>query len=196
MNDPRSEISGIVKELTAVKTPAALRETVYKYFDHNAGFDHFVCSVLPGPNSRESILGVYQWYRDMSPGTQAEVQSLVYDEDKKVAYMDVVQLFHISLSPFKPRPARLIVKLTLKQSQTDGKYYIVYQEDAFQPEDMLSMTLPFLAPPVMVAKRFAGQACYFNAAVFAVLRSYIHHGMTLVGLRGGSAGENNASKEA
>ncbi|KAI5115341.1 hypothetical protein M0805_008995 [Coniferiporia weirii] len=195
MNDPRSEIPGVVKALTMAETPARLRGAVHKYFDDNASFVHPLCNVLPAPGSRESILGVYQWYRDLSPGTEAEVQSLVYDEDKKVAYIEVVQSVQIFLSPFKTRPMRLTTKLSLKQSQSDGKYYIVQQEDFVQPEDVLYATLPLFVHPLLLVKQFAAQACCFNAAVFSVVRSYIRSGMALVGMRERKEGDN-ADKES
>ncbi|KAI5115342.1 hypothetical protein M0805_008996 [Coniferiporia weirii] len=191
MNDPRSEIPGVVKALTMAKTPAKLRSAVYKYFDQNAGFVHPLCNVLPGPGSRESILGVYQWYRDMSPGMQAEVESLIYDENTKVAYIDVVQVFNAPSNPFKPRPARLTTRLSLKQSEVDGRYYITEQKDFYQPEDILYLTLPVLAQQLLLAQQFSAQVCCSNAAVFARVRSYVRSGMTLVGLRGQTATEND-----
>lgn len=61
MNDPRTEIVDAVKSLTLAPTPAAQRDAVERYFDPQAGFQHTLCSVPPGPGSREKILGIYQY---------------------------------------------------------------------------------------------------------------------------------------
>ncbi|KAI5116635.1 hypothetical protein M0805_002398 [Coniferiporia weirii] len=182
MNDPRSELVGCIKAFSMAATPAVQRAAIYKYFAPDAGFLHPLCSVKPGPGSRETILGIYQWYRDMSPTIEAEVNSFTYDEHQNVAYLDVVQKFHIFVSPFQPKPARLLVKISLKQSKDNDKYYIVQQEDFYQPEDILYLTLPFLAPPFLVGKRLAGRLCSFNTWVFATLRGAVSRGMAFTGL--------------
>lgn len=76
MQNPRSEISQVVKLLAAGKTPEIQQATLHKFFTPSAGFRHPICAVAPGHNSRESILGVYQWYRIMSPRIDLDVKSV------------------------------------------------------------------------------------------------------------------------
>ncbi|KAH8111647.1 hypothetical protein DFH11DRAFT_1690301 [Phellopilus nigrolimitatus] len=195
MDDPRSEIVNCVKELTLSPSPARQRAAVLTYFAPDAGFLHPLCTVPRGPGSRERILGIYEWYRDMSPNISAEVESSVYDGQRNVAYLDIVQSFHIFISPFKPKPARLLVKVTLERSQDDGKYYIIQQEDFYQPEDVLHLVLPFLAPPLVYVKHLAGRMCGVNAAAFGAARGLVHSGMAMVGSQSGHGGDTLRSKE-
>ena len=60
MNNPRAEIVHVVKMLTTAPTPTAQQTAIEKYFDPQAGFQHTLCNVPPGPGSRERIIGIYQ----------------------------------------------------------------------------------------------------------------------------------------
>ncbi|EJD00291.1 uncharacterized protein FOMMEDRAFT_22132 [Fomitiporia mediterranea MF3/22] len=192
MNNPRNEIAAAVKALTLAPTPAVQRAAINKYFAPEAGFLHPLCTVHPGPGSREEIVGIYEWYRDMSPKVSLEVESFVYDETQKVAYLNVVQNFHIFLSPFASSPARLLVKVSLRKNPQDGKYYIIQQEDYYQPEDIFRLVLPFLATPIVFVKRLAGRVCGVNAAAFALTRDTIHQGMALLGFNAREGRMGNA----
>ena len=44
-----------------------------RFFAPNAGLNHPLCRVPRGPNSRDDIIAIYQWYRDMSPKLKLEV---------------------------------------------------------------------------------------------------------------------------
>ena len=71
-------------------------------------FRHPICAVAPGPNSRAKMLSILQWYRIMSPTLSVKATNVTYDEEKKEAFLDVTQTFHIRWSPFSPAPARCV----------------------------------------------------------------------------------------
>ena len=60
MQDPSREIVDVVKQFTAAATPDEQKAAIERYFTDDAGFQHPMCSVTPGPNSRSRILGIYQ----------------------------------------------------------------------------------------------------------------------------------------
>lgn len=74
MQDPRNEITSVIILLTTAVSPDIQRATLNKYFTPDAGFRHPLCRVDPSYGSRESLLGVYQWYRVMSPKIEASVE--------------------------------------------------------------------------------------------------------------------------
>ncbi|KAL5521972.1 hypothetical protein ACEPAF_1828 [Sanghuangporus sanghuang] len=195
MNDPRNEIVSVVKSFCLAKSVSEQRAAINRYFTPDAGFLHPLCSVHPGPGSRDEIAGIYEWYRDMSPDISLEVESFVYDESQATAYLNVVQSFHIFLSPFSARPARLLVKVTLRKNDEDGKYYITQQEDYYQPEEILHLMLPFLAPPLSCIKRLAGSICGINAVAFAYARGVARAGMEVLGLNRRQAKVNHVHQE-
>lgn len=61
MQNPLLEIKSVASLLTAAVSPDIQNDAIRKYFTEDAGFRHPLCSVSPGPLSREDILGVYQW---------------------------------------------------------------------------------------------------------------------------------------
>lgn len=72
MQDPKKEITAIVTTLYTTRDAAQLDETVNKYFDSDAEFFHPLCTA----NSRNQILGLFQWYRLASPETVVEVSNI------------------------------------------------------------------------------------------------------------------------
>ena len=72
MQDPKKEISNIVRTLCTTRDANELEETVKKYFVPDAKFSHPMCKA----NSRNEILGLFQWYRLASPKTQIQVLSV------------------------------------------------------------------------------------------------------------------------
>lgn len=99
-----------------------------------ASFNHPVCCVPSHPNSREEILGIFQWYRILSPYLTIKVnsvgmysrvlflinngvisdQSIVAAEQNTTLYLDITQTFHLWFSIFSPKPANLVTKLKLQ----------------------------------------------------------------------------------
>lgn len=72
MQDPKKEIANIVRTLCTTRDASELEETVNKYFAPDAKFLHPLCRA----NSRNEILGLFQWYRLASPGTELKVSSI------------------------------------------------------------------------------------------------------------------------
>ena len=69
-------------------------------------FRHPLCVVPHSPNSRAKMLAILQWYRIMSPTLSLKVTEVTYDEEKKSAFLDITQTFHIRYSLLQPAPAR------------------------------------------------------------------------------------------
>lgn len=75
MNDPLSEIPGIIHDLTQTP-PSVQRQTVDKYFTSNASFQHPFCRTGSFEGSRFLIQAIYRWYKILSPRIQLEVKSV------------------------------------------------------------------------------------------------------------------------
>ncbi|KAJ7862014.1 hypothetical protein B0H14DRAFT_2349706 [Mycena olivaceomarginata] len=117
MQNPVSEIGAVVSLLTAAAAPQIQKSAFLKYITPDAGFRHPICNVTPGPGSRERVLGIFQWYRIMSPHIDITVTSAVHNPSNNTLLLDVVQEFHIRLSPFKPAPSRLLGEFHLPSGQ-------------------------------------------------------------------------------
>ncbi|KAK0209036.1 hypothetical protein DFS33DRAFT_1242386, partial [Desarmillaria ectypa] len=149
MQHPAHEISSVVSLIMSAVAPEIQQAGIQRYFTPDAGFRHPLCAVSPGPGSRERVLGIYQWHRVMSPKVELDVKSVVFDKEQGILILEVMQSFHIRLSPFKPAPSRLVVRLTLKE--VDKLYYIAFQEDFYHPDDLMTLVVPPLAPLVRLA---------------------------------------------
>ncbi|KAH9475234.1 hypothetical protein JR316_0012345 [Psilocybe cubensis] len=144
MEDPIKEITSVVYQLTATDSPNVQKSAVETYMTSDVGFQHPVCSIKPGPNSRDYVLGIYQWYRVLSPHIEIKVESIVFDAKQCLLYLEGIQWFKMFFLPIKPAPARLIIRLTLRKK--DGLYYISQQEDFYHPEDFAALLVPVTAP--------------------------------------------------
>ena len=81
------------------------------------------------PHSRDVILGILQyatsadalrsrftdyilvaqrWYRVLSPHLEIEVKNATYNESTRELFVEVVQVFHIRVSPLPPVPSRFV----------------------------------------------------------------------------------------
>ncbi|KAH7914893.1 hypothetical protein BJ138DRAFT_1142854 [Hygrophoropsis aurantiaca] len=176
MQNPRLEISSIIHTLTSTSSAQTLNQTIMRYFTPDAWFLHPLCQAT----SRDKIIGVYEWYRIMSPQTRGEVLSVVYDPDIDVLVVEVIQYFHIRFNPFKAAPARLNIRLTLREN--DGLHYIVQQEDFYHPTDIAALTLPPLIPLVTFLLGLGTLFSNINAWVFRAV------GFTGGGLEDGKNG--------
>ncbi|KAI0247011.1 hypothetical protein BJV78DRAFT_84120 [Lactifluus subvellereus] len=172
MERPAEEIERVVQLLTSSPSPDVQQATIRKYFASDAGFRHPLCSVKPGHNSHEEILGIFQWYRIMSPHIELIVDKITYDAAHSILFLDVIQVFHIRYSPLPPARTRLLTRLTLREA--NGRHYIAFQEDFYHPDDLCATIVPLLAKPVDLALRMGGFACGLFArvaqAVFGVWR--------------------------
>lgn len=72
MQDPKKEIANIVRTLCTTRDANELEETITSYFLPDAKFSHPLCKA----NSRNEILGLFQWYRLASPETQIQIPSV------------------------------------------------------------------------------------------------------------------------
>jgi len=171
MNDPSTEIAGVIRLICTARNHEDQQQAIVRYFAPDAGFQHPLCTVKRGRNSRGAIVGIYRWYRNMSPTLDLHVESTKYDEQLNIVYVNIVQTFHVWLSPLKPAPSRLLVRVDLKFSPAEGKYYIVQQTDYYQPEDILALTIPFLISPLAFIKCATGWICLLNAWIYLWLQA-------------------------
>lgn len=72
MQDPKRDIPSVIRTLCTTRDAAELEATVKKYFALDAKFLHPLCTA----NSRNEILGLFQWYRLTSPETKVEIRSV------------------------------------------------------------------------------------------------------------------------
>ncbi|KAJ7117884.1 hypothetical protein C8R43DRAFT_1036765 [Mycena crocata] len=167
MQHPSSEIGAVVSLLTAATAPEIQQSAFLKYVTSDAGFRHPICSVTPGPGSRDRLLGIYQWYRIMSPRIDVSLKSVVHDAENNIILLDAVQVFHIRCSPFAPAPSRLLIRLTLREE--NGLHYIAFQEDFYHPDDFMSLLVPPLAPVIRTGLSMAATASDIYAKVGQLL---------------------------
>ncbi|KAJ7235090.1 hypothetical protein B0H12DRAFT_1142091 [Mycena haematopus] len=167
MQSPVAEVGVVMSLLTAAASPEIQTAAFHKYISPDAGFRHPICHVLPGPGSRDRILAIFQWYRIMSPHLKIALKSVVHDPANNTLLLDVVQEFHIRLSPFKPAPSRLLVRLTLRED--NGLHYIAFQEDFYHPDDFMSLLIPPLAPVIRTGLSMASSASVIYAKIGQLL---------------------------
>jgi len=72
MQDPKKEVPAIISTLCTTRDANKLEETVKNHFTADARFSHPLCRA----NSRNEILGLFQWYRLASPETHIDVSSV------------------------------------------------------------------------------------------------------------------------
>jgi len=192
MQDPRKELPSVISILTSTTSPSLQQATLHKFYTADASFAHPLCRVAPGPSSRERILGVYKWYRVLSPVVQAKVVEVSWDQhpggrpkgdvhgaeivgegngtgetsaggEGKTVYVQVVQWFKLRISPFAAAPSRLTVRLTLREE--GGLYYIAAQEDFYHPADLAALLLPPITPLITLALSTAGVVSQVGAGI-------------------------------
>ncbi|KAJ7186895.1 hypothetical protein C8R46DRAFT_858225, partial [Mycena filopes] len=167
MQHPSSEVGAVVSLLTAAAAPDIQKAAFHKYLTPDAGFRHPLCHVATAPGSRERVLAIYQWYRIMSPNIDISVKNVVHDTANNILLLDVVQHFHIRLSPFKPAPSRLLVRLTLREE--NGLHYIAFQEDFYHPDDFMALLVPPLAPLIRTGLSMTASASRVYAKIGQLL---------------------------
>jgi len=167
MEDPLREIGGVVRAFTVAESADAQRAALRKYATHDMEFQHPSCAIAKSPRSRDLILGVYQWYRVMSPELSVQVENVVFDEPTLTIFLDVIQTFHIRISPFKPIPSYLFVKIHL--TKRHDLYYISSQENFIHPPDVVALLLPPLVPLFRLLLLVSALACNLFASIAAFL---------------------------
>ncbi|KAF9442709.1 hypothetical protein P691DRAFT_810225 [Macrolepiota fuliginosa MF-IS2] len=163
MQNPEEEITNIILRLTSSPSPDVQRRTVEQYMTSDVAFRHPICAVESGPNSRKTVLGIYQWYRVLSPHINLTVNSVVWDPQHNYVFLDIVQWFKLFFLPIGPAPARLCVRLTLRREES-GLYYIAMQEDFYHPDGFLALLLPPLVPFIRIILVISGLASALYAS--------------------------------
>ncbi|KAF9005128.1 hypothetical protein BDQ17DRAFT_1390008 [Cyathus striatus] len=148
MQDPKREIASVVQQLTATSSPDVQKAAIERYMTPDVAFRHPVCQVNSGPKSREELLGIYQWYRVLSPHIDIRVESVVFDEEKNLLFLEGVQWFKMFFLPnmIAPSPSHLIIRLTLRKE--NNLYYIAKQEDFYHTDEFAALLLPPAVPLV------------------------------------------------
>jgi len=93
-----------------------------------------------------------------------------------VLFLDMVQVFHVYLSPFRPTPAYLVTRIDLQQDPGDGLYRIAKLVYYYQPEDTVRSTLPLLAGLVGLFKSFSTVMSCIGALVSQVVLGWWNPG--------------------
>ncbi|TEB22924.1 hypothetical protein FA13DRAFT_1766337 [Coprinellus micaceus] len=158
MEDPEQDIASVIFGLTTVASPDLQRETVETYMTKDVAFEHPVCSVQSGPNSREKVLKVYQWYRILSPQLDLKVEHVVFDTKRDIMYVEIVQWFKLFFLPAKPLPARLVTRLELQKIR--GLYYISRQDDFYHTTEFARLVTPPIGPLVAFLLWLGGIVSY------------------------------------
>ncbi|KAK7436897.1 hypothetical protein VKT23_018917 [Stygiomarasmius scandens] len=196
MEDPEREITSVLLQLTSSSTADAQKAAMDKYFCSDVGFRHPLCYVPPVEGSREMLLGIYQWYKVMSPTIDAYVQSVVYDRERNILLLDVFQTFHIRLSPLRPSQSRLLVRITLKE--IDELYYIAFQEDFYHPDDFMRLLVPPLAPLIrafLTTASFASALYAKGAQILGFWRVTAQDKSSENRMNGGVGGESDTEHD-
>lgn len=138
--------------LATSHNPADLRAVVKKFYTNDASLHHPFRVIEHGTNSRQKILGMYEWCRIISPDTTCDVNAVFYDRKHQVVVAEVTRHFQVRISPFKAAPSRYIIRIKLQER--DKVFYIYSQEEFLHPMDFMNSVLPPLAPLVRLALVF------------------------------------------
>ncbi|WEW62030.1 hypothetical protein PRK78_007530 [Emydomyces testavorans] len=121
MEDPVAEIPHVIHLLTQ-PTPSVQRRTIETYFTPSASLIHPFCRTGSFPGSRWLVLGIYRFYKILSPPTDVQVKSvdtsLAFDAENLLLYVTIFQNFRILIIPFYLAPVTLTTVLTLTTSKS------------------------------------------------------------------------------
>ncbi|KAN0091157.1 hypothetical protein V8E55_004723 [Tylopilus felleus] len=170
---PKKEIPNVIETLCTTRNANELEATVKKYFAADAEFFHPLCKA----NSRNEILGLFQWYRLASPKAQIKVLSVMYDNDLNVLVVEVQEKVNVWFNPLPSKVGRMIVRLQLRKA--NGGHVIVTEEDLTHPMDQIGF---FASPLLPLANLYLRLGCLLSnlgACAFRTVRLDM-------GLRGGT----------
>ncbi|KAG1856973.1 hypothetical protein DFJ58DRAFT_878732 [Suillus subalutaceus] len=122
MQNPQRDLPVVLTGLATSHNPADLRAAVKKFYTPDASLHHPFRIVEHGANSRQKILGMYEWCRIISPNTTSDVDVVFYNGKHHVL---------VRLSPFKSAPSRYIIRIKLQER--DKLFYIYSQEEFLHP---------------------------------------------------------------
>jgi len=176
MDHPKRQASNVIHLLTE-GTPAEQKEALETYFLPDATFVHPLCRVpsfshislplLGEVNSRWAIWMIYRWYKILSPRIILDVECDEFNQESKILFVDIHQIFSIFFVPFYKSDVRLTTKLGLVQSTGDNKYYIKSQEDLYQLNEVVKFFWPGGATIVWFWQIFATFLCIVGALMLA-----------------------------
>ncbi|KAF8530076.1 hypothetical protein BU17DRAFT_59853 [Hysterangium stoloniferum] len=158
MQDPQRDLIEVIRLVEISNSPSALRDVFNKYFVNDLLLDHPIVKVLPAANSKEIVLGIFTWYRMMSPVVELKVDDLcmtpqilgmrLLDDSvhsiqphthesicqpdtryEKAPLFDGTCIF--CKLPFRPDGAIVRMLLELSLVRRDDLYYIKRQEDFY-----------------------------------------------------------------
>ncbi|QIW94638.1 hypothetical protein AMS68_000156 [Peltaster fructicola] len=168
MEDPLQDISAIVHKLCQ-GSPNEQKEALETYFTEDAAFYHPFCRVDSFPGSRGRLLGIFRWYKILSPKIELDIQSVAYDEIKQILYVTIHQVFSIwALLGLHRSNVVLTTKLQLKKRK--NKYYIQSQNDLYQTDQFMKFcTIPWGIGGlfVIIWQWFATLFCVVLARIFS-----------------------------
>ena len=130
MEDPVQEISNIIHTLTQA-LPSQQKAAIEQYFTPTASFTHPFCATsswstniavpyFGSLNSRLAILGIYRWYKILSPHISLTVESVTFNEGTSKLYVDIHQHFRLWIVPFYDADVRLTTILQLAEGDDSG----------------------------------------------------------------------------
>ncbi|KAG6375377.1 hypothetical protein JVT61DRAFT_2932 [Boletus reticuloceps] len=160
MQDPKKDITNIIHTLCTTRDAKELETTVEKYFVADAKFSHPMCKA----NSRNEILGLFQWYRLASPETQINIRSVMYDNDLNVLVVEVEEKLNVWFNPLPSKAGRMVVRLQLRKMH--GAFYIVAEEDLAHPMDQIGFLASPLVPLTALCLRLGCLLSNLGACVF------------------------------
>ncbi|KAM5351076.1 hypothetical protein ACJ41O_003799 [Fusarium nematophilum] len=213
MEHPVREIAGVIKAL-AQGSPEQQESALREYFLPNASFSHPYCHVpsiskgsiplVGGLDSIWLILGIYRWYRTLSPHIDIKVDSAVFDQRSGLLYVSLRQTFAVWFIPLYKAPVRLVSVLQLTQRSPSPpeematkesppadngdtkpenmkprkqkpKYYIASQEDLYPVNDCIQFLLPGLGPFLWsVWQLYSTWLCVVGSLLFLPLYLFLN----------------------
>ncbi|ETS63280.1 hypothetical protein PaG_01556 [Moesziomyces aphidis] len=171
MEDPVQEIRGVVKGLVAARNASEQKYCMQKYFAPDASFDHVLCTVASGPNSRDNgVLPIYQWLRVISR-SDIEVFHVGFDQQTNKLFLEAVQTLRPNFPVVRDvvaKDARIVVALQLQRG-ADGKFYIKSQQDLYAPQVLPFGIVPGGETVTMLIKKIAALNCVVFVAIAQIL---------------------------
>jgi hypothetical protein len=106
MQNPQQEIPHVIRTLANPASPVVQASAVEKYMTEDVGFRHPLFRVVSGPNSRKRVLGIYRWYKTISPRVEVKVGNVYWDKARNVVLVEVEQKMWLRFCYFEPIAGR------------------------------------------------------------------------------------------
>ncbi|KAI5367685.1 hypothetical protein Slin15195_G028160 [Septoria linicola] len=142
MDDPIADIRDVVHRLTQ-GSPRQQEDTIKDVFTSDASFTHPFCRTGSFEGSRYLIWKIFIWYKLLSPSIRLVVNSVAYDEENMILYVNISQVFSIWFIPFHRSAVNLTTVLQLTHKPGSRKYYIKSQNDLYQVDQFFQFFAPW-----------------------------------------------------